>query len=275
MLSVQIFGLKDSQATRAAQRFFKERSITIHMVDLKQKPISPGELKRFIERFGLPALLVPYLSALANSYMRAGRYMDFSNLYNSRMNTIHDEAVHLVFSHHQINSLLKIGRVALGRGEYQTALDNFRQALHIDYKNKDVIAAMMSALVRSGQHDEAIAFLEQTEQKLDSEPDRKDVREAIALVAYRKAIKEQEAGRAVEAERTLRKAIKLDPATPQYLVVLARWLHKSGKYSEADAILKRGLDSFKDEPRRQELREARDKLRQTEMILSKMRRVGI
>jgi len=57
MQSVQIFGLKNSQATRAAERFFKERRVTIHMVDLKQKPLAPGEIKRFIERFGLAGLL--------------------------------------------------------------------------------------------------------------------------------------------------------------------------------------------------------------------------
>ena len=56
-LSVQIFGLKNSPATRAAERFFKERRVTIHMVDLKQRPMAPGEIKRFIERFGLMALL--------------------------------------------------------------------------------------------------------------------------------------------------------------------------------------------------------------------------
>jgi len=57
MLNVQIFGLKNSQATRAAERFFKERRVVIHMVDLKQKPMAAGEIKRFIERFGLAGLL--------------------------------------------------------------------------------------------------------------------------------------------------------------------------------------------------------------------------
>ncbi len=57
MVNVQIFGLKNSQATRAAERFFKERRVTIHMVDLKQKPMATGEIRRFIERFGLTALL--------------------------------------------------------------------------------------------------------------------------------------------------------------------------------------------------------------------------
>jgi arsenate reductase-like glutaredoxin family protein len=55
--SVQIFGVKDSQATRAAQRFFKERRAEIQFVDLKQKPMSPREIHRFVERFGLAELL--------------------------------------------------------------------------------------------------------------------------------------------------------------------------------------------------------------------------
>ena len=57
MKNVQIFGLKNSQATRAAERFFKERRVEIHFVDLKQKPMSPGEIKRFSDCYGLPALL--------------------------------------------------------------------------------------------------------------------------------------------------------------------------------------------------------------------------
>ncbi len=56
-MNVQIFGVKNSQATRAAERFFKERRIDIHYVDLKKKPMSPGEIKRFVDRFGLSALL--------------------------------------------------------------------------------------------------------------------------------------------------------------------------------------------------------------------------
>jgi arsenate reductase-like glutaredoxin family protein len=57
MVTVQIFGLKNSQATRAAERFFKERRIQVHFVDLKQKPMSPGEINRFIQRFGLSGLV--------------------------------------------------------------------------------------------------------------------------------------------------------------------------------------------------------------------------
>lgn len=55
--SVQIFGLDKDNATRAAVRFFKERRIVIHQVDLTRKPLAPGELRRFVERLGAQALL--------------------------------------------------------------------------------------------------------------------------------------------------------------------------------------------------------------------------
>ena len=57
MANVQIFGIKNSQATRAAERFFKERRIRIQFVDLKQKAMAPAEIKRFIDRYGLPSLI--------------------------------------------------------------------------------------------------------------------------------------------------------------------------------------------------------------------------
>ena len=56
-MNVQIFGIKGSQATRAAERFFKERGVGIHFVDLKLKPMAAGEIRRFVERFGLSSLL--------------------------------------------------------------------------------------------------------------------------------------------------------------------------------------------------------------------------
>jgi arsenate reductase len=67
MTNVQIFGVKNSQATRAAERFFKERRIAIQMVDLNKKPMAPGEIKRFIDRFGIASLLetegAPYVDS--------------------------------------------------------------------------------------------------------------------------------------------------------------------------------------------------------------------
>lgn len=57
MPNIQVFGLDDSQATRAALRFFRERRIVVHYVDLKKKPIARGELRHFVERLGAAALL--------------------------------------------------------------------------------------------------------------------------------------------------------------------------------------------------------------------------
>lgn len=56
-MNIQIFGVKNSQATRAAERFFKERRAPIQLVDLQKKPMAPGEINRFIQRFGLTELL--------------------------------------------------------------------------------------------------------------------------------------------------------------------------------------------------------------------------
>ena len=56
--TIQIFGLERDQATRAAQRFFKERRVAISFVDLRKRAIAPGELRRFVERLGARTLLV-------------------------------------------------------------------------------------------------------------------------------------------------------------------------------------------------------------------------
>jgi arsenate reductase (glutaredoxin) len=55
--SVQIFGHDRDAGTRAAVRFFKERRIVIHQVDVTRKPIARGELRRFVERLGARRLL--------------------------------------------------------------------------------------------------------------------------------------------------------------------------------------------------------------------------
>jgi arsenate reductase-like glutaredoxin family protein len=55
--TIQVFGLEKDQATRAAQRFFKERRIDISFVDLRRRAIAPAELRRFVERLGAQALL--------------------------------------------------------------------------------------------------------------------------------------------------------------------------------------------------------------------------
>jgi len=51
-LTIQLFGTKKSSETRAAERFFKERGVALHVVDLGQKAMSPGELRNVASRVG-------------------------------------------------------------------------------------------------------------------------------------------------------------------------------------------------------------------------------
>jgi arsenate reductase-like glutaredoxin family protein len=56
-LEVQVFGIRKSADTRAALRFFSERRIKTHFVDLNERAASLGELRRFAQKFGIPALI--------------------------------------------------------------------------------------------------------------------------------------------------------------------------------------------------------------------------
>ncbi|MDB4980772.1 MAG: Arsenate reductase [Myxococcales bacterium] len=51
-LTVQIFGTKKCSDTRKAERFFKERGVAVHGVDLAQKGMSAGELRNVASRVG-------------------------------------------------------------------------------------------------------------------------------------------------------------------------------------------------------------------------------
>jgi arsenate reductase-like glutaredoxin family protein len=56
-MDVQIFGVPKSAETRKALRFFAERRVRTHFVDLRERAASPGELRRFAQKFGVSALL--------------------------------------------------------------------------------------------------------------------------------------------------------------------------------------------------------------------------
>jgi arsenate reductase (glutaredoxin) len=56
-MEVQIFGTKNDSDTRKALRFFQERRIRTHFVDLKVRAASAGELRRFAQKFGAEALV--------------------------------------------------------------------------------------------------------------------------------------------------------------------------------------------------------------------------
>ena len=56
-MEVQVFGTKKSSDTRKALRFFAERRVKTHFVDLTERPASRGELTRFAQKFGVGALI--------------------------------------------------------------------------------------------------------------------------------------------------------------------------------------------------------------------------
>ena len=56
-MEVQVFGTRKCKDTQKALRFFKERRIRTHFVDLGERAASAGELRRFAQKFGAEALL--------------------------------------------------------------------------------------------------------------------------------------------------------------------------------------------------------------------------
>lgn len=63
-----MFGHPKSKATRKAQRFFSERGVSVHFVDLRRRGIAPGELRRFVQRFDVNGVVDP----TSRSYERQG-----------------------------------------------------------------------------------------------------------------------------------------------------------------------------------------------------------
>jgi arsenate reductase-like glutaredoxin family protein len=56
-LEVQVFGTQKNQETRRALRFWSERRVRVHFVDLLERAASKGELQRFVQKFGLTRLI--------------------------------------------------------------------------------------------------------------------------------------------------------------------------------------------------------------------------
>jgi arsenate reductase (glutaredoxin) len=75
-LEVQIFGTKKDSDTRKALRFFAERRIRTHFVDLQERAASLGELKRFAQKFGAEALIARAGRHFAERGLGTARYSD-------------------------------------------------------------------------------------------------------------------------------------------------------------------------------------------------------
>jgi arsenate reductase-like glutaredoxin family protein len=75
-MEVQIFGVKKSADTRKALRFFSERRVKTHFVDLTVRPASLGELRRFAQKFGVAALVDRESRRFADLGLRATQLSD-------------------------------------------------------------------------------------------------------------------------------------------------------------------------------------------------------
>ena len=52
-----MFGHAKSKATRKAQRFFSERRVPVAFHDVRKRHPSPGELRKWVARFGVDGVL--------------------------------------------------------------------------------------------------------------------------------------------------------------------------------------------------------------------------
>ena len=73
-MNIQIIGTKKSNNTKKAIRFFQERNIKFHFMDLNERKISEGELSNILARISVDDLL----DTESQSYKKRGfAYMEF------------------------------------------------------------------------------------------------------------------------------------------------------------------------------------------------------
>lgn len=73
-MNIQIIGTKKSNNTKKAIRFFKERNINFHFMDLNERKISDGELSNILAKISVDDLL----DTEGSSYKKRGfAYMDY------------------------------------------------------------------------------------------------------------------------------------------------------------------------------------------------------
>ena len=73
-MEVQIFGTKKNADTRKALRFFSERRVKTHFVDLMERAAALGELRRFAQKFGVEALIDRESKRFAELGLRTALY---------------------------------------------------------------------------------------------------------------------------------------------------------------------------------------------------------
>jgi arsenate reductase len=75
-MEVQIFGVRKNADTRKALRFFSERRVKTHFVDLMERAASLGELRRFAQKFGVAKLVDRDSRAFAEQGLKYAQLSD-------------------------------------------------------------------------------------------------------------------------------------------------------------------------------------------------------
>ena len=75
-MNPQIFGTRKNPDVRMALRFFAERRINVHFVDLEERAASLGELRRFAQKFGVKALVDPDSKRYTTLGLKSAAYSD-------------------------------------------------------------------------------------------------------------------------------------------------------------------------------------------------------
>lgn len=75
-MEVQVFGTQKHQDTRRALRFWSERRVKVHFVDLNERAASKGELQRFVQKFGVTPLIDKQAKRYTELGLGASRYAD-------------------------------------------------------------------------------------------------------------------------------------------------------------------------------------------------------
>lgn len=216
----------------------------------------------------------PYVTGLASVYAKLGRIDDFNKLYDQRIDRISSGAVRSIYIAHGLHFLLQAGRASLHRGEFPTALAFYQKAYQLSPQNREAGAGIVSVYRQTGRHDSAITFLEGVLKTEESESGRLDVSTALADQYFERANRLEKDGNAVAATADLIRADTINHESTKYLIALARLRHKHGSFAEAEKVLQQGLERFPDDPMRQEIIAAHDKMQQTESILDKLRKAG-
>jgi arsenate reductase (glutaredoxin) len=115
-VEVQVFGTQKHQDTRRALRFWSERRVK----DLNERAASKGELQRFVQKFGLTALIDKDSRRYQDLGLGAGRFGD-----ERWMQYLVDEPLLLTQPLTRFGSKLTLG---LAESEWKAWVDAERKA---------------------------------------------------------------------------------------------------------------------------------------------------